>query len=334
MSDHPTLFSSITIGPVELRNRVVMPPMVTVMEPGSAQYHEWYVSRARGGCGLVIWEATGIRLLADPEFADKVKPTVDAVKAEGAAVAIQIFERGHNAAGEAIWASDKGDAREATGDELEEIIGLYGKAAEQCRRIGFDGVQPHGAHGFFLNRFFSATDNRRTDEFGGSTEARAQMGLRVLKSVRYAVDEECLLIYRHTIEADGYTLEESRWFVKQLEAGGLDILDVSPSNRGVDEPKAILAGEMKKEVGIPVIAVGGFNDADAAETVLTEGRADLIAIGRGLIADGEIANKVRDGRRDEIVECVLCDEMCYGNLRRGIPIGCTQNPDSGQEYLR
>ena len=329
-----TLFSPLTVKSVELRNRIVMPPMVTVMEPGSAQYHEWYLARAKGGCGLVIWEATPIRKLADPVFADLIKPTVDAVRAEGVGAAIQIFERGHNSAGEPIWASDKGDARAATDDELLELVELYAQAAAQCRRIGFDGVEPHGAHGFFLNRFFTATDNRREDAFGGSLERRAEFGLRIVRAIRAAVDEECLLLYRHTSEADGYTLEDSRWFVKQLEAAGVDVLDVSPSNRGADEPRAVLAGEMKREVGIPVIAVGGFDDVASAEEVLASGRADLIAIGRALIADGELPNKVREGRTAEIIECVLCDEFCYGNLRRGEPIGCTQNPDSGNEYRR
>jgi 2,4-dienoyl-CoA reductase-like NADH-dependent reductase (Old Yellow Enzyme family) len=88
-----------------------------------------------------------------------------------------------------------------------------------------------------------------------------------------------------------------------------------------------MAGALKKTVTIPVIAVGGFGrDLDAAEKVLEEERADLIAIGRGLIADPELPNKVREGRK--VIRCQLCNEKCYGNLRRHEPIGCAQNPRS------
>jgi len=333
MGNYSLLLSPITIGPVVLRNRVVMPPMVTCMEAGSDQDHAWYVARAEGGVGLVIREATLIRKLADPAFTDRLKRTVDAIHQAGAACAIQLMERGHTTDGERIAASATEGAREATERELQELIELYAKAALECRRIGFDGVEPHGAHGFFLNQFFSPEQNRRTDAFGGSPEGRMGMGLRVVKAVKAAVDDECLILYRHTPKGPGYSIEDSQAFARALQEVGVDILDVSPSNSADAAPKADMAGALKQAVDVPVIAVGGLNDPDAAEGVLEAGRADLIAIGRGLIADAELPNKVREGRLDEIVECVLCNEKCYGNLQHGQPIGCAQNPASGQEYL-
>ena len=332
MAQHPRLFSPLTIGPLTVRNRIVMPPMVTCMAHDGDQAVEWYRARARGGAGLIIREATSIRQLADPAFADGLRRTVDAVHSEGAAIAIQIFERGHNAEGEAIWASERHGAREATEAELLEIIGLYGKAAAECRRVGFDGIEPHGAHGFFLNQFFSPKHNRRTDAFGGSPTKRMEMGLRVAKAVRAAVDDECVLLYRHTPVGEGYGLEESRTFARELAATGVNVLDVSPSTGSSELPRAHWAGDMKAAVDLPIIAVGGFDDPDAAEQVLEHGRADLIAIGRGLIADADLPNKIRDGRRDEIIACILCNERCYGNLTRGEPVGCTQNPVSGSEW--
>jgi 2,4-dienoyl-CoA reductase-like NADH-dependent reductase (Old Yellow Enzyme family) len=334
MSEFEHLFSPLDLGPPELRNRIVMPPMVTCMEPGSDQALEWYRARARGGAGLIIREATAIRKLADPAFADQLRRTVEAVHAEGAAIAIQIFERGHNASGEAIWASDRDGAREATEAELAEIIDLYAKAAAECRRVGFDGLEPHGAHGFFLNQFFSPKHNRRTDGFGGSARARMEMGLRVVRAVRAAIDEDCVLLYRHTPVGEGYGIEESREFARELEAAGVNVLDVSPSTGSSELPRAHWAGDLKEAIDIPAIAVGGFDDAEAAEHVLEAGRANLIAIGRGLIADADLPNKLREGRRDEIIKCTLCNEMCYGNLTRGEPIGCTENPVSGREHLK
>ncbi|MBM3498839.1 MAG: NADH:flavin oxidoreductase [Armatimonadetes bacterium] len=332
MTQHARLFSPLDLGPLTLRNRIVMPPMVTCMEPAGDQAVEWYRARARGGAGLIIREATPIRRLADPDFAEGLRRTVEAVHAEGAAIAIQIFERGHDAEGEAIWVSERPGAREATEAELREVIELYARAAAECRRVGFDGVEPHGAHGFFLNQFFSPKHNRRTDAFGGAPERRAAMGLQVTRAVRAAVDDDCLLLYRHTPVGEGYGAEESRTFARELEAAGVNVLDVSPSSGSSELPRAHWAEEMKAAVNIPVIAVGGFDDPDAAEHVLETGRADLVAIGRGLIADADLPNKVRDGRRDEVMACILCNEKCYGNLTRGEPIGCTQNPASGCEF--
>ncbi|MBM3477150.1 MAG: NADH:flavin oxidoreductase, partial [Armatimonadetes bacterium] len=333
MDRHTRLFSPLELGPPTLRNRIVLPPMVTCMEPGGDQSVAWYRARARGGAGLIILEGTPIRKLADPAFTERLRRTVDAVHEEGAAIAIQIFARGQNSAGEAIWASETENAREATEAELLEIIDLYAKAAAECRRVGFDGVQPHGAHGFFLNQFFSPKHNRRTDAFGGSPRKRMEMGLRVASAVREGIDEDCVLLYRHTPVGEGYGVEESREFARELEAIGVNVLDVSPSTGSSELPRAHWAGDLKEVVDIPVIAVGGFDDPDAAEHVLEAGRADLIAIGRGLIADADLPNKVRDGRRDEIIACILCNEKCYGNLARGEAIGCTQNEASGEEYV-
>jgi 2-enoate reductase len=86
-------------------------------------------------------------------------------------------------------------------------------------------------------------------------------------------------------------------------------------------------------VDVPVIAVGGMNDPAAAEAALAARKCDLVAIGRGLIADAFWVEKVQQGRASEIIECVQCNEGCFGNLRSGKPIGCTQNPESGNEYL-
>jgi len=332
MRDYTRLFSPLSVGPLTFRNRIVMPPMVANMQVGSDQAHAWYVARARGGVGLIIREATAIRQLADPVFTRKLKRTVDAVHRAGAAMAVQLMEWGRTASGETIAASAGGDAREATEEELLELIGVYAEAAKECRRVGFDGVEPHGAHGYFLNQFFSPVSNRRTDAFGGSLEKGMEMALCVVRAIREAVHKNCIILYRHTPRGEGYSLGDSRKFAKELEKAGVDILDVSPSTSSSQDTRANLAGALKEVVTIPVIAVGGFGrDLGDAESVLEQGRADLIAIGRGLISDPELPNKLYHSR--EIIECKECNEKCFGNLRKGTPIGCAQNEASGREYL-
>jgi 2,4-dienoyl-CoA reductase (NADPH2) len=292
----------------------------------------WYVVRAKGGVSLIIRGGTNAEQLADSSFTDKLKRTVDAVHELGAAIAAQIAFWGRTTSRKDNNYPVMMTPNDPTEEEIIKIVNLYAKAAVECRRIGFDGVEPHGAHGFFLNQFFSPVINTRTDRFGGSLENRMEMGLHIVRAIRDSVDDDCIILYRHTPRGKGYSLKDSQLFAKELEKAGLDILDVSPSRSSLKAPYADMAYALKKVVTIPVIAVGSFGrDPQAAENVLKKRWADLVAIGRGLIADSELPNKLRDGR--PIIECQECDEKCYGNLGRHEPIGCAQNEKSGKEYL-
>jgi 2,4-dienoyl-CoA reductase (NADPH2) len=292
----------------------------------------WYVVRAKGGVSLIIRGGTNAEQLADSSFTDKLKRTVDAVHELGAAIAAQIAFWGRTTSRKDNNYPVMMTPNDPTEEEIIKIVNLYAKAAVECRRIGFDGVEPHGAHGFFLNQFFSPVTNTRTDRFGGSLENRMEMGLHIVRAIRDSVDDDCIILYRHTPRGKGYSLKDSQLFAKELEKAGLDILDVSPSRSSLKAPYADMAYALKKVVTIPVIAVGSFGrDPQAAENVLKKRWADLVAIGRGLIADSELPNKLRDGR--PIIECQECDEKCYGNLGRHEPIGCAQNEKSGKEYL-
>jgi 2,4-dienoyl-CoA reductase (NADPH2) len=299
---------------------------------GSDQFHAWFVARAKGGVGLIIKGATAVEQFADSSFTDKFKRTIDAVHESGVAIATQIAFWGRITSNNVDPYPARMTPNVPTEDELLEIINLYAKAAVECRHVGFDGVEPHGAHGFFLSQFFSPVTNTRTDRFGGSLENRMEMGLHIVRAIRDSVDDDCIVLYRHTPQGEGYSLEHSRVFAKKLEKAGVDVLDVSPSTSSPKAPHADMAYALKKVVTIPIIAVGGFGrNPQAAENVLKKGWADLIAIGRGLIADSELPNKLCEGR--PIIECQECDEKCYGNLGRHESIGCAQNEKSGKEYL-
>jgi 2,4-dienoyl-CoA reductase-like NADH-dependent reductase (Old Yellow Enzyme family) len=331
---YPTLFSPIKIRDIELRDRIVFPPCVTNMDDHGDQSREWYAERARGGVGLVIRQATRTYLFEAPGFAEGLRPMADAVHAAGAAVAIQLIVA-DEVGEERVDVSARRGAREVTADEVAAKLEQLGRAAAECKAVGFDAVEPHGAHGFFMNRFFSPLHNKRTDELGGTLESRMQFGLRAVAAVREAVGPDFLILYRHTpVESaeGGYGIDDSKAFARELVNAGVDVLDISPS-RTAGGPHAQWAGEVKAAVDVPVIAVGGMNDPAAAEAALQDSRCDLVAVGRGLIADAHWAEKVAAGREGEIIECIECNEKCYGNLRKGIPIGCAENPESGKEYL-
>jgi len=112
------------------------------------------------------------------------------------------------------------------------------------------------------------------------------------------------------------------------------VMDVSPSTKLGSARHVDLAAGIKRVLPIPVIAVGGMNNPDVAERTLAQNKADFVAVGRAFITDALWLEKVRSGRLDAIIPCIECNELCLGNLSKNIPITCTQNPDSGQEYLK
>lgn len=310
--DVTPLFQPLSIQSKKLRNRIVMPPMVGLRPLTGPEGVEWYGRRARGGVGLVIVEATAVTRFRRELTVANLRPLVEAVHAGGALAAIQLFPVGF---GRSV--SPAG----LTVEEVDRIVANYGRAVKICARAGFDGVEPHGAHGFVLNQFFSPAQNRRTDEYGGEIENRMRLALQIVGAIRPLCDEgNMLLLYRHTPVGQGYGIAESLLLAERLVGAGVDILDLSPSS--IDAP-GDRAAPFKK-LGVPLIAVNELDEVERALQVLNEGRADLIAVGRGLIADPDWPIKVREGRFDEIVKCIRCDLKCFGNLDKDIPIECTQ----------
>ena len=324
-SDYSILFRSLQVKSVTLRNRIVVPPMVTNRDITGPDGIQWYARLAQGGAGLVIVEATSVDRFASGLSAGKLRKLVDAVHQEGAAIAIQLFPVtfGSSVAPHDISQSD-----------IEKIKKGYAVAARECQKAGFDGVEPHGAHGFLLNQFFSPLRNLRQDDYGGALANRMRLGREIVQAIRNEVADQFvapIILYRHTpCEEGGYTIEDSIAFARALVDVGADIMDISPAS---DKEPADLAAPIKQAVGCPVIAVNDMDDPERAVAALQDNRADLIAIGRGLIADPEWPRKISEGRLDEIVECLKCNEKCHGNLSKRLPVECVQweNPGPGEQ---
>jgi 2,4-dienoyl-CoA reductase-like NADH-dependent reductase (Old Yellow Enzyme family) len=313
--DVTPLFEPLQIRTKVLRNRIVMPPMVVLRGLTGDDGVQWYARRAQGGAGLVIVESTPVTAFQQKLTAANLAPLVQAVHDAGALIAIQLFPIGKELRPAA--------PADLTPEQIETIRDNYRVAAQVCAAAGFDGVEPHGAHGYMLNQFFSPVQNTRTGAYGGDLQGRMRMAIEIVRTVREALDAhdpERLLLYRHTPVGQGYGIEESLVLAEALVAAGMDVLDLSPSS--IDAPgdrAAPFTG-----LGVPVIAVNELDEGERALDVLNAGRADLIAIGRGLIADPDWPHKVAQGRLNEIVRCTRCDIACSGNLRRGDPVGCTQ----------
>ncbi len=216
MLDVTPLFAPLHVKNLALRNRIVMPPMETNYGLATEAARTWYGRRAAGGVGVVIVEATNVFKFGASLTAANLAPLVQAIHAGGAAAAIQLFPgvRGQEGAPADLSLAD-----------MEALVAQYAAASRICVAAGFDGIEPHGAHGYLLNRFFSPVHNRRTDAYGGSRAGRMRLALEIVAAVRPAVDTAGrLLLYRHTPVGDGYDIADSLELAQALVAAGVDIL--------------------------------------------------------------------------------------------------------------
>lgn len=304
--------------------------------------------------------ATQLRLDED-RFIPGISRLTEAVHYWGAKISIQINHSGPSGipaktegkgpvgASPVTYASHLVPPRMLEGDEIGAIIEKYAQAVLRAKKANFDAIEFHGAHGYLMAHFMSPYTNRRTDEYGGDVEGRLRLVIRVIRRTRELVGDDYPLMIRMSADEfidGGRGVEESKHVASILAAEGIDAIHVSagthpamhPSGTLSIEPMAYeegwrvyLAEEIKKAVDIPVIAVGVIRDPDFAEEVLARGRADFVALGRGLIADPEWANKTRNGREKDIRKCISCNEGC---IRRrafmDLPIRCNVNAEVGR----
>jgi 2,4-dienoyl-CoA reductase-like NADH-dependent reductase (Old Yellow Enzyme family)/thioredoxin reductase len=233
-------------------------------------------------------------------------------------------------------------------EEIEILIGKFIMGATITKAAGFDAVEIQGGHGYLITQFMSPYSNKRDDEYGRDFEGRMKFPLGIIEGIRIAVGPDYPIIFR--LSADefvegGLTLEDNKLIAQRLEAAGVNAINVSAGiyesppwfsrifptmgmPMGCNVP---LAQEIKKVVKIPVIVAGKLGDPMLAEKVLKDGKADLIAMGRPLLADPELPQKAYEGRLGDIRPCIYCNEACAGNVSRMWRVGCVVNPALGRE---
>lgn len=239
-----------------------------------------------------------------------------------------------------------GHVHEMPKELIHEIIDSYAKAAKLCKEVGYDMIQVHAAHGWLFNQFLSPYFNRRTDEFGGSLENRARFLLMTLDAVRAAVGPMFPIEIR--LNGDDFTengLGLSDYIeVAKMVDSKVNLFNISCGNhedpamfcrthpnsffpRGVN---VYLSAEIKKHVTKPVACVGSLNDPAQMEEIIASGQADLVEIGRGLVADPYIPKKALEGHADDINPCLRCYE-CFGATGQLEMVKCSVNPTQGQQ---
>ena len=235
-------------------------------------------------------------------------------------------------------------------DEILHIVKKYGEAAKRAQICGFDAVEIHAGHSYLISQFLSPTTNDRTDEFGGSAKNRARFCRMIIDEVRKAVGPRVPISLRLSVDElveGGNTVEDCLEYLEYLN-DEVDIYDTSAglnasiqyqidANYLEDGWRSYMAKAVRDKFGKPTIAIGNIRDPKIADDILARGDADLIGIGRGLIADPDWCNKAQYGDVCDIRKCISCNVGCVGNRIGGNkPLRCTINPDliNGEAYKK
>ncbi|MHA7137408.1 NADPH dehydrogenase NamA [Rossellomorea arthrocnemi] len=309
------LFQPYTLKDVELKNRIVMAPMCMYSshnEDGKVEnwHRTHYTSRAVGGVGLIIQEATAVtpqgRIspqdlgIWDDGHIEGLRELVELIKEQGAKTGIQLAHAGRKAvlegdilAPSAIPFNDEMKTPvEMTANDIKETITAFIKGAERAKKAGFDVIEIHGAHGYLINEFLSPLSNKRTDEYGGSAENRYRFLREVIDGIQQVWDGPLLVrVSAKDYNKEGLDVEDYVVFAQWMKEQGVDLIDVSS---GAVVPARIpvfpgyqvkLAETIKKEAKIDTGAVGLITTGIQAEEILQNDRADLVLLARELLRD-------------------------------------------------
>ena len=324
---------------------------------------DYYAERARGGVGVIIVEYCyiddkeskahpGQLGVYDDQLIAGLGDLAEAIQEWGAKTVLQICHAGRSTSARymgrrpiapSAMPSPTGEmAREMTLEEIEATIESFAEGARRAKTAGFNGVELHGAHGYLLAQFLSPYTNRRADKYGRD---RGLFALETLDRVRSRVGNDYLVGYRMSGEEfveGGVTLKETKAFAKRLEERGIDYIHVSAgiaeTGQNIIIPMYLPKGHLlpfaegiKSAVTVPVVAVGAIHDPELAEETLQKNRADLIGMGRALIADPELPQKIQSGQLEEIRTCLRCNEGCSSRVPQNKSQRCAINAEVGRE---
>lgn len=303
-----------------------------------------FEGKAKGGAAIVhmgecrIDLKTGIShklciALDDPEVLPYLHAATDAIKKHNAFAAVELIHPGTRANPEyydgPIWGPSAGpghlgkDYSELDQATIDYIVERFGDAAEMAKLGGVDLVMIHAGHGWLLHQFLSPLNNRRTDRYGGSLENRARITMEVIANIRKKCGKDFPIEVRMSgteIVEGGLTLQDQIEFAKLLD-GKVDLIHVTsgtfhvPSTNQHMIPNGFLpqgcnvylAEAIKKEMKhTPVVTVGALGDPELMESIIAEGRADIVALARPLLADPELPNKLKAGKADQVSPCLRC----------------------------
>ena len=363
------LLSPISINTLELKNRIYLPAMHLGMAKDfevTDQITEFYAERARGGAAMICVGFATVNEMAGntlnigahrDDFLPGLTRLAQAIQTNGSRAAVQLnhagrynlsfFLEGKQPVAPSAVASrmTRETPRALEADEIEATINDFADAALRVKKAGFDAVEILSGTGYLISEFLSPLTNQRTDAYGGSLENRMRFGLEIMQAIRRAVGEDFPMIVRmngNDFMPGGQGRKELQTYAQALvERAGVDALCINVGWHEARVPQitaavprgafAYLSRGIREVVEVPVIASHRINDPETARQLIADHMCDMVAMGRSLIADPFLPEKVATGREDEILHCVACAQGCFDNLFKLKHVECLCNPQAGYE---
>ncbi|MCW2796470.1 NADPH-dependent 2,4-dienoyl-CoA reductase [Nocardioides sp.] len=361
---YPHLLAPITIGNLELRNRVVMGSMHTGLEDSRrdlAALAAYFAERARGGVGLIVtggyapnkrgWLKPFASELTTRLQSMRHREITGAVHDEGGAIALQVLHAGRYGYHPlSVSASNKKSPitpfrpRALSTNGVDQTATDFAETVALAVKAGYDAVEIMGSEGYLINQFLAARTNDRNDAWGGTAERRMRFPLEVVRRSRDLVGADFPIVYRISLldlVEGGQTWDEVVTLAHQLEEAGVTVLNTGIGWHEARVPTIITqvprgawrsaTARLKAEVSIPVCASNRINTPELAEEILAAGEADLVSMARPLLADAFFVEKAATSRADEINTCIACNQACLDHVFKNRKASCLVNPRACRE---
>ncbi len=370
--DYTKLLQPIKINNMRLKNRIMLSAMgtFTPMQDGtdSEEGIRYYEERAKGGAGLIMTGAMFLNektaqggptlALHNTRAIPKATVMTERIHRWGGKIGLQLScgtgRNGMPDIGERVPISSSANpsfynpemiCRPLETEEIKDIMKDFAAGAQFALNAGFDAVEIHGHAGYLIDQFISPQWNTRTDEYGGSWENRTRFAKEIVESIRSVVGQDFPILFRISLDhmyEGGRTLKDSMPILELLEKAGVDAFDIDsgcyetmdyifPTRYTGEGCMAYVCEEARKHVKVPIINAGNHS-METAAALLESGNADIISFGRQLIADPFFPKKLKEGRREDIRPCLICNEECIGRIfGRLTQLSCTVNIQVCQE---
>ncbi|CAH6967056.1 2,4-dienoyl-CoA reductase [Vibrio chagasii] len=361
---YPHLLEPLDLGFTQLRNRVLMGSMHTGLEEHKEGLHKlaaFYEERAKGGVGLIVTGgfSPNLRGRLSPFSAEfsKVKHAkahqvvTEAVHKHGGKIALQLLHAGRYAMHPFAQSASgikapiaKFAPSEMSPRQIKKTINAFANSAELAQVAGYDGIEIMGSEGYLINQFICKRTNMRYDEWGGSYEKRMRFPLEIVKSIREAVGDDFIIIFRLSmldLVEQGSTFEDVVLLAQKLEEAGVTIINTGIGWHEARIPTIAtqvprgafswVTEKVKPYVSIPVITCNRINTPEEAERIISSGQADMVSMARPFLADPDFVNKAAQDQAQFINTCIGCNQACLDNVFKGKRASCLVNPRACHE---
>lgn len=356
---YPNLLEPLDLGFTQLRNRVLMGSMHTGLEEDKKGMHRlaaFYEERAKGGVGLIVTGGFSPNLrgrlhplsaeFSKPKHAKAHQVVTEAVHKHGGKIALQILHAGRYAMHPFAQSASgikapiaKFAPSEMSEKQIKKTIEAFTNSASLAQLAGYDGVEVMGSEGYLLNQFICARTNMRYDSWGGEYKNRIRFPLEIVRSIRKAVGEEFMIIFRLSmldLVEQGSTFEEVLLLAKELEKAGVTLINTGIGwhearipTIATQVPRAAFSWvteKIKPHLNVPVITCNRINTPEEAEKALASGHADMVSMARPFLADPEFVVKAEREQAQTINTCIGCNQACLDNIFKGKRATCLVNP--------